>query len=73
MSDVVKSMSRNGGKGFARMAGALAGMGGGDMERLRAMGAGKLPPPGGLPGLGGPSNPSPGLPGLGGGFPFKKP
>ena len=73
MSDVVKSMSRNGGKGFARMAGALAGMGGGDMERLRAMGAGKLPPPGGLPGLGGPANPPPGLPGLGGGFPFKKP
>ena len=44
MSDVVKSMSCNGGKGFARMAGALAGMGGGDMERLRAMGAGKIPP-----------------------------
>jgi len=73
MSDVVKSMSRNGGKGFARVAGALAGMGGGDMERLRAMGGGKLPPPGGLPGLGGPTSPSPGLPGLGGGFPFKKP
>ena len=28
MSDVVKSMSRDGGKGFARMAGAMAGMGG---------------------------------------------
>src|SRR5579863_268857 len=75
MSDVVKSMSKNGGKGFARMAGALAGMGGGDMERLRAMGAGKLAPPaGGLPGLGGaPANAPPGMPGLGGGFPFKKP
>ncbi len=75
MSDVVKSMSRNGGKGFARMAGAMAGMGGGDMERLRAMGAGKLAPPGGgLPGLGGsPTSPPPGLGGLGGGFPFKKP
>jgi signal recognition particle subunit SRP54 len=75
MSDVVKSMSRNGGKGFARMAGALSGMGGGDMERLRAMGAGKIPPPGGsLPGLGGsPTSPPAGMPGLGGGFPFKKP
>ncbi len=75
MSDVVKSMSRDGGKGFARMAGAL---GGGGMDRLRAMGGGRLPPqasPGGLPGLGGgPVNPTPGtLPGLGGGSPFKKP
>ncbi len=76
MSDVVKSMSRNGGKGFARMAGALAGMGvgGADSERLRAMGAGRLPPGGSLPGLGGAPNTPPGtLPGLGGGFPFKKP
>ena len=76
MSDVVKSMSRGGGKGFARMAGALAGMGigGADSERLRAMGAGKPPPQSGLPGLGGaPANPPGGLPGLGGGFPFKKP
>jgi signal recognition particle subunit SRP54 len=76
MSDVVKSMSRDGGKGFARMAGALGGMGGvggADMARLRAMGGGKLAPPGGLPGLGGDSTNTPGsLPGLGG-FPFKKP
>jgi signal recognition particle subunit SRP54 len=70
MSDVVKSMSRDGGKGFARMAGALGGMGGADMARLRAMGGGK---PGGLPGLGGDQPNTPGsLPGLGG-FPFKKP
>jgi signal recognition particle subunit SRP54 len=74
MADVVKSMSRDGGKGFARMAGALGGMGGADMARLRAMGGGKLPAPGGaLPGLGGdPSNTSGGLPGLPG-LPFKKP
>ncbi|HEY5007891.1 MAG TPA: signal recognition particle protein [Caulobacteraceae bacterium] len=73
MSDVVKSMSRDGGKGFARMAGALGGMGGGDMARLRAMGGGKLGAPGGLPGLGGDQANSAGtLPGLGG-FPFKKP
>jgi signal recognition particle subunit SRP54 len=74
MSDVVKSMSRDGGKGFARMAGALGGMGGADMARLRAMGGGQLGAPGGLPGLGGdqPNTPGAGLPGLGG-FPFKKP
>jgi len=76
MSDVVKSMSRDGGKGFARMAGALSGMGGmggADMARLRAMGGGKLGAPGGLPGLGGdqPNTPG-GLPGMGG-LPFKKP
>ena len=81
MSDVFKSMSRDGGKGFSRMAGMLglggpggmgggggapAGMGGGpDLERLKALGAGKLQQPGGgLPGLGGG-----GLPGL----PFGKP
>jgi signal recognition particle subunit SRP54 len=73
MSDVVKSMSRDGGKGFARMAGALGGMGGADMARLRAMGGGKLGAPGGLPGLGGDQTNTPGgMPGLGG-FPFKKP
>jgi signal recognition particle subunit SRP54 len=73
MSDVVKSMSRDGGRGFARMAGALGGMGGADMARLRAMGGGKLGVPGGLPGLGGDQTNTPGtLPGLGG-FPFKKP
>ena len=79
MSDAFKMMSRDGGKGFSRMAGMLGlgmpggGGGGGmpagmpsgpDLERLKAMGAGKLPPSG-LPGLGGP----PGLPGL----PFGKP
>jgi signal recognition particle subunit SRP54 len=75
MTDAVKSLAKNGGKGFARMAGALGGMGGADMARLKAMGGGALPPPGGgLPGLGGgPVNPQTGLPGLGGGFPFKKP
>ncbi|HYG28365.1 MAG TPA: signal recognition particle protein, partial [Caulobacteraceae bacterium] len=76
MSDMVKSMSRDGGKSLARMAQA---MGGGDMSKLKAMGGGKLPaaPEGGpLPGLGGGSDFK--LPGLGGalppGFnPFKKP
>ena len=84
MADMFKSMSRDGGKSLARMAGM---MGGGDMAKMKAMGApgaapdpkaleemaaklgGKLP---GMPGLGGPK-----LPGLGGGLPpgfnpFKK-
>jgi len=83
MADMFKSMSRDGGKGFARMGammGGLGGPGGADMARLKALGGGKVAPPaapgGGLPGLGAPSNPNspPGLPGLGGGFnPFKKP
>jgi signal recognition particle subunit SRP54 len=84
MADAFKMMSRDGGKGFARMAGML---GGGGMDRMKALGGGKLPTPdaaqleelgklagGGanLPGLGG----GPKLPGLGNlppGFnPFKK-
>jgi len=87
MADAFKMMSRDGGKGFARMAGMMGG--GGGMDRLKALGGGKLPPPdtkqleelgklanqpGGLAGLGGPGAPK--LPGLGGlppGFnPFKK-
>jgi signal recognition particle subunit SRP54 len=91
MSDAFKMMSRDGGKGFAKMAGMLGmgGMGGmpggggglppglpqnipqpteADLEKLKALGAGKLP---GLGGGGG------GLPGLGGGalrgLPFGKP
>ncbi|MFN3512245.1 MAG: signal recognition particle protein [Phenylobacterium sp.] len=88
MADAFKMMSRDGGKGFARMAQM---MGGGGMDRLKALGGGKLPMPdasqmeelgklaqqgGQLPGLGGPGAPK--LPGLGGpalppGFnPFKK-
>ncbi len=84
MADVFKSMSRDGGKGLARMAQAMGGMGGGggmDMARLKAMGGGRLPdqqtPGGGLPGLpGAQPNSLPGLGGPGGlpGFnPFKKP
>ncbi|MBO9709846.1 MAG: signal recognition particle protein [Caulobacter sp.] len=64
MADMFKAMSKDGGKGMARMA---AMMGGGDMARLKAMGGGKLPQSDpnaaggqGLPGL-------PGLPGLSGG------
>ena len=86
MADAFKMMSKDGGKGFARMAGM---MGGGGMDRLKALGGGKLPQPdpaqleelgkmaagGKLPGLGGPGAPK--LPGLGGGLPpgfnpFKK-
>jgi len=74
MADAFKMMSRDGGKGFARMAGM---MGGGGMDRLKALGGGKMPAPdpkqleelgklagqgGGLPGLPG----APKLPGLGG-------
>jgi signal recognition particle subunit SRP54 len=82
MQDAFKMMARDGGKGFARMAGLLGG--GGGMDVLKNMGGGPRPPqglpPGGapptLPGLGG--KPSPTLPGLGGGLPpgfnpFKKP
>ena len=82
MADAFKAMSKNGGKGFARMASMLGG-GGGGMDRLKALGGGKLPPADpaelekqlkGLPGLGGAPNGLPGLPGLGGSTfdPFKK-
>jgi len=83
MADMIKSMSRDGGKSLARMAQM---MGGGDMSKLKAMGApGAAPDPqaleqmaaklgGKLPGLGGGHGQ---LPGLGGGLPpgfnpFKK-
>ena len=79
MADMFKAMSRDGGKSLARMAQM---MGGGDMAKLKAMGApGAAPDPkaleemaaklrGKLPGLGsgGPSLPGQ-LPGLGGGMP----
>jgi len=80
MADAFKMMSRDGGKGFAKMAGMLTGGGGADMARLKAMGGGKMPMPSQaeieeaqakLAGLGGPSFGSgggaPKLPGLGGG------
>jgi signal recognition particle subunit SRP54 len=89
MQDAFKFMAKDGGRGFARVAGMMGGAG---LDRLKAMGGGKLPqegaPPPGLPGLpgnlpglgGGPApNPNalPGLggnpPGLGGFNPFKKP
>jgi len=80
MADAFKMLSRDGGKGFARMAGMLGGGGG---DRMKAMGGGKMPTPddiekaaGQLPGLGGAPGGLPKLPGLGGlppGFnPFKK-
>ena len=81
MADAFKMMSRDGGKGFAKMAGMLTG-GGADMARMKAMGGGKAPTPqeieeakARLAGLGGPGLGGPGmgglpkLPGLGGGLP----
>jgi len=82
MADAFKMMSRDGGKGFAQMARMMGGGGGGGMDRLKALGGGKMPTPTPeqmeemqkqLQGLGGPGAPK--LPGLGGlpGFnPFKK-
>ena len=74
MADAFKMMSRDGGKGFAKMAGMLTGGGGADMARMKAMGGGKAPTPqdieeakARLAGLGGPGGP--GLGGLGGGLP----
>ena len=80
MADMVKSLSRGGGKNLQKMAammGGLPGMGGGgaDMARLKAMGGGKMPEPSAdemkaiqdrLSGLGGGHLPGglPGLPGL---------
>jgi signal recognition particle subunit SRP54 len=67
MQDAFKMMARDGGKGFARMAGLFGGGGPGGLDALKALGGGaKAPPlPGGaapeaqgLPGL-------PSLPGLG--------
>src|SRR5690606_17115343 len=83
MADAFKMMSRDGGKGFARMAGM---MGGGGMDRLKAMGGGKMPAPdpkqleelgklagpGGLPCLCSGAPKPPGLGGLPGFNPFKK-
>lgn len=82
MADAFKMMSRDGGKGFAKMAGMLTGGGGADMARMKAMGGGKAPSPreieeakARLAGLGGPGMGGPGmgglpkLPGLGGGLP----
>ena len=86
MADAFKAMSKDGGKGFARMAGM---MGGGGQDRLKSLGGGRLAAPdqnqleelgkmaaggGKLPGLG---DGLPKLPGLGGGLPpgfnpFKK-
>ena len=86
MADAFKMMSRDGGKGFARMAGMLGGgAGGGDLAKLKALGGGGGKPPSaeeleqlasklqGPGGLGGGLK----LPGLGGGLPpgfnpFKK-
>jgi signal recognition particle subunit SRP54 len=82
MQDAFKFMAKDGGRGFAKVAGMMGGAG---LDRLKSMGGGKLPGPRPdtaqtsgptLPGLGGPAARSGGLPGLGGppAFnPFKKP
>jgi signal recognition particle subunit SRP54 len=84
MADMVKSMSRGGGKGMKQMAAMMGGLGGGmgggpDMARLKAMGGGRMPEPSAdemkalqdrLAGLGGGQLPG-GLPGLPS-FPPKK-
>jgi signal recognition particle subunit SRP54 len=64
MADMFKAMSKDGGKGMARMAQM---MGGGDMARMKNMGGGRMPQPD--PNAAGGQGPSglPGLPGLGGG------
>ncbi|MDB5447001.1 MAG: ffh, partial [Phenylobacterium sp.] len=83
MADAFKMMSKDGGKGFARMASMLGGPGGAsggmDLAKLKALGGGKAPTPeqieeaaAKLPGLGGPGSNGLGglkLPGLGGGLP----
>lgn len=83
MADVVKSMARGGPKKMQQMAAMLGGLGGGgmggpDLNRLKAMGGGKAPEPSAdelkaiqdrLAGLGGGQLPG-GLPGLPG-FPKK--
>ena len=67
MQDAFKMMARDGGKGFARMAGLFGGGGPGGLDALKTLGGGAKPPPlpgaasaetQGLPGL-------PNLPGLG--------
>ncbi|MFI4935705.1 MAG: signal recognition particle protein [Caulobacterales bacterium] len=76
MQDAFKYMAKDGGKGFARVAGM---MGGGGMDRLKNLGGGRMPEQGapvGLPGLGGGAPNPNALPGLGGPAPFnpfKKP
>jgi signal recognition particle subunit SRP54 len=81
MADAFKMMSKGGGRGFAQMAQMLGGGGAGGMDRLKALGGGKMPMPSQqemeemaakLQQGGGPK-----LPGLGGGLPpgfnpFKK-
>jgi signal recognition particle subunit SRP54 len=75
MQDAFKMMARDGGKGFARMAGLFGGGGPGGLDALKALGGGPKPlpgaadqggPPQGLPGL-------PNLPGLGAARPGSPP
>jgi signal recognition particle subunit SRP54 len=75
MQDAFKMMARDGGKGFARMAGLFGGGAPGGLDALKALGGGPKLPPGAdgvqVPGLpGGPGVPKglsglPNLPGLG--------
>jgi signal recognition particle subunit SRP54 len=75
MQDAFKMLSKDGGRGFARLAGMFGAGAGGGMDPLAALGGAKpgdatggAAPPPGLSGLGGP-RPVPKLPGLGGGPP----
>jgi signal recognition particle subunit SRP54 len=60
MQDAFKMMARDGGKGFARMAGLFGGGGPGGLDALKALGGGPKP----LPGAAEPGAPPQGLPGL---------
>jgi signal recognition particle subunit SRP54 len=81
MADTFKSLSKDGGKGFARMAGMLGGASGADLSKLGQLGGGKMPSAEEMEQLasklGGPGGGGLKLPGLGGGLPpgfnpFKK-
>jgi signal recognition particle subunit SRP54 len=68
MQDAFKMMARDGGKGFARMAGLFGAGGPGGLDALKALGGGpKVPPLAGAPSDAPPAFPGlPNLPGLGG-------
>ncbi|HLZ82156.1 MAG TPA: signal recognition particle protein [Caulobacteraceae bacterium] len=62
MQDAFKMMARDGGKGFARMAGLFGGGGPGGLDALKSLGGGPKAPP--LPGAAPEAQGLPGLPNL---------
>ena len=62
MQDAFKMMARDGGKGFARMAGLFGAGGPGGLDALKSLGGGAKPPP--LPGAAADAQGLPGLPNL---------